>query len=176
MEELSPEALNAALAILQRDIADPGRLNQIFEIRNLNSYPEHLAPGEVTAELAPITTSLVWPRRHPMAGTLLPHASGERVDGADTTVPAIYRQLPYDLNIPTLVLRPGSDQLETTTSNMVLVRFPKDVDPERTYLGFIRRAAYRGRTDMGPVDQQKAVLHVGISEEWMPTIRPIKQP
>ena len=175
MEEIPPDMLDAKLAPLLHDIKEPGRLGQVFEIRNtVRSTPRSAGPGETTAELALATISLVRAQRDPVKGTLLPNASGEHVDSGDTIVSAIYQRLGYAMSIPTLVLRPGSDQMEATTSNMVIVRFPHDAEPERTYLSFIRSVAFCGRTGFGPVDQQRAVLHVGISETWMPAIRPTK--
>lgn len=145
---------------------NPGRNGQVFLIGQCNLRPRKCAPGEVLAQLT-LASVIPLPVQRSRRGVALPDASGEQVIPSGNEIRGIYREPGRTMLIPMLALAPGASDPELTPAKLVEVRFPDDTDHQRIYAGLLRITELRGFRPDGFVEEQRALLHIGIPESFL---------
>lgn len=163
-------SLEAELAALTDN---PGKYGKTYVIHDqATNYAANSFPGELRAQVSRAAVKAV-PPLFDVFGVRLLDASGEQVLWSPrhfTT--AFYREPGETIFVPTLVHKPYEMQPELVQGKIVMIRFA-DEEPAQTYTGVLRVAAFCGQTAAGGyINQELALLHVGIPEPLIQALPP----
>jgi hypothetical protein len=165
------ETFEAELAALTDNT---GKYGETYVIHGRATHAPNSLPGELRAQVSRASVKAV-PPRFDVFGVRLFDASGEQVLWSPrhfTT--AFYREPGQTIFVPTLVHKPRQVQPELVQGKMVLIRFADEAPVSaQTYTGVLRVAAFCGQTAAGGyIQQELALLHVGIPEPLLEALPP----